>query len=497
MRKTALLLVLLASQVWAVNYGQALRNNPYRGDGSKGGSFHIALKDSLVSTAWARVTQDTGFTQKTSDTTLTWMFSPTNDLDSLRKQGKTYSGLQVTAIWTGSGTADSTTNNLFFQHRAQTDPTPASVSAVYGTGWSFVVGSYLARVHASLFDVAGNWALPIWVNSNKAANPAATEIFYSVYNSPDIIQMGFDPNGNVFARISDDGRANWDSVGLTADRYDSLWHFVVFQTRSDVAGANDSLRITADRLVSASTLFANAATSLTLDTVQVGAFRAASKFQGRADEAYYVEDTLTFARDAKLYAWLRGQQNLNRASDSAMVRWFGIRKDTVSSSPLDTVTMATKAVSDSQFSIFEAAFLDTIEVLPLIAYDTGGSPTTTKRDSIPIDRYFYNPLILAADKWENLILDEITFSSPDLSMADTVHFQVRVYPEWKRAQGAGTQYYILPGSERSVTAVSGEATWKGPWTIQGPVVVEFWARASAAASIGQAEVNGFRGRYGR
>ena len=494
MRKTALLLVLLASQVWAVNYGQALRNNPYRGDGSKGGYFRVAVKDSLIGTAWERVTQDTGFTQLSTDTTLTWMFSPTNDLDSLRVSGKSHLGRR-TAVWTGPGTADSTSNNLFFQDRGQSDP--ASVTAAYGSGWSFTRLSYLSRVHASLFDVAGNWTLPIWVNSNKTANPGATEIFYSVYNSPDIIQMGFDRNGNVFARISDDGSANWDSVGLTADRYDSTWHLVTFQTRSDVAGANDSLRITADRLVSASTLFANAATGLTLDTVQVGSFRAASKFQGRADEAYFIEDTTTFARDMKLYAWLRGRQNLGLSSDSAMVRYFGVREDTTSMSPLDTVTMGTKAVSDSTFSIFEAAFLDTIEVLPLILYDTGGSPATTKRDSIPINAYHFNPLILAADKWEHLILDQITFSAPDIGLVDTLHFQVRVYPEWKRAQGAGTQYYVLPGSERVVTGAGGDVTMEGPWTITGPVVVEVWARAAAASSIGQVEINGFRGRYGR
>ena len=487
-------LMLFATSLWAAS-GQALRNHPYRGDGSKGGSFHIAVKDTLIGTAWERVTADTGFTQMSTDTTIVWRYAPDSKLDSLRS-GKNHLGTVPTAIWLGGGTAEETSNNNFFQDNPGTNPT--AVSAVFGNGWSFYGNNYLVRREDTQFRVAGNWMLTIWANSRRTANPAATQIIYAAYESPDIIQIGFDVNGNLFGRISDDGRATWDSVGLTADRFDSTWHAIWLQTKSAVAGdAKDSLRLTVDRQVSASVAFSNAATGLTVDTAMIGAFRAASNFLGRADEAFYLEDTTSMRAESKLHQWLVGRKNLGLSSDSAMVRWAGLGKDTIGYSPLDTIVVGAATVSDSNYSLFENAFLDTTELLPLIAYASGTTPRQAKLDSIPTGRYFFNPFVLPASKFEHIAIDDIVYSVPDLAMVDTVHFQVRVYPEFKKAQGAGSTFYVLPGSERAVTGNSGEATMPGPWTIQGPVVIEVWARATAANSIGQVAMNGFRGKYGR
>ena len=485
--------LLLSVPSWAAT-GQALRNHPYRGDGSVGGSFHMAVKDTLIGTTWERVTADTGFTQMSTDTTVVLRYVNDSKLDTLRT-GKTHAGAQPTAIWLGGGTAEESNNANFFQDNPGTNPT--AVSAVFGNGWSFYGNNYLVRREDTQFRLAGNWMLVIWVNSRRTANPAATQILYSTYESPDVVQIGVDVNGNFFGRISDDGRATWDSVGLTADRFDSTWHVIWLQTRSHVAGAPvDSLRLTVDRLVSASVGFSNAATGLNTDTAQVAAYRGASTFLGRADEAYFIEDTVSFDRNAKLHVWLVGRKNLGLSSDSAMVRWFGVGKDTLSYSPLDTLVIGAATVSDSNFSIFEAAFLDTIEPLPLAIYASGTTPRQSRLDSIPTDRYAFNPFILPVDKFQRLIIDRVTYSVPEVTMVDTVHFHVRVYPEWKRAQGAGTQFYVLPGSERAVTGGQ-ENVMLGPWTIQGPVVVEVWARAAAASSIGQVEMQGFRAKYGR
>lgn len=485
------LLALLATSSFAAR-GDALKNHPYRGDGSKGGSFHITVKDSLIGTTWARVTSDTGFTQMSTNATISWMYGPDSKLDSLLG-GKGASGAVATAVWSGGGTADSTGNNNFFQDAGQVNPT--SVSAVFSNGWSFFGNNYHVRREDTQFRVAGNWMLAIWVNSDRVANPATSQIVFSAYESPDIIQVGFDPNGNLFGRISDDATATWDSVGLTADRFDSTWHAVWLQTKSAVVGdAKDSLRITVDRQVSASVAFSNAATSLTTDTVMVGGFRAASSFLGLADEAYIIEDTTTFDAASKLYTWLFGQKNLGLASDSAMVRFYGVRSDTIYGGGLDTIKIGSTTTSDSTFSLYESAFLDTIESLPIVAFATGTSPVAGRLANIATGRYLNNHAVITVGKFDRFILDDARFSSTDIAMIDTVHFQVRVYTEFQRAKGAGTNYFVL--GERIVTGPH-EQILNGPWTIEGPAVVEVWARASASGSIGTVEINGFRGKYGR
>ena len=400
------------------------------------GVLHV--KSDNLGTTLEVVTWGTSFTQLSGDSTFKASFAPESKFDSIASGNS--GAATLTAVWSGAATADSSANNLFFRDYSG-DGTVSSISGVFGNAFSARYAGYLERRHASLFDVAGNWTITAFAAGFSAGNPGVgtLQTVFSVYNSPDIVQIGFQRNGYVFGRISDDGRATWDSVAVATDVYDSLYHFVALQSKAGATGA-DSLRLTVDG-TTAAVAFSNAATSLTLDTVSVFSFRSVSDCRCRADAIWYVEDTTGVNSEMRRFAWQSLREATSLAADSASMRVYGIATDSTRRDTLLELRVQEPITTSRSWHAFETAHLDSEEVLPILVFATAQTPRGSLLDSIPAGRMDYDIAHLLFDqKRETPQLTDVQFHHE--TAVDTTLWELRVYPSIEDTRDLTDGYYM-------------------------------------------------------
>lgn len=444
----------------------------------------LTVQDNDVDTVWEMVTADTGFSQMTADTTVSVAYAADSRFDSLA--GGNAGNATITAVWSGGSTADSGPNALFFKDYAGNGTVASNVSALFSGAYSPRSGAYLKRIHTSLFDVAGNWTIAGFSAGYSPGNPGVgtTQTIFSVATSPDIIQIGYQKSGYIFARVSDDGRATWDSVAVAVDVYDSTYHFWALQSVSKKVGApKDSLRLTVGN-ASASIAFANAVTAMTLDTAAVFSFRSGDDCRCRVDELWLVEDTTAVNAELRRYAWERGKEAKGLAADSASVTIASLKAadSTYAGAQRLKVPIGSPAVlAGGNRMLFESAVADTDEVLPLLVFSTGATPRGARLDSIPAGKLHY-PIAHRVFDWKK---GSPTIGSVELellSTTDSVHVEVRAYPDLSDARNLSVGYEqlwrgVLTQGERRVTVAIDRVLPMGAY-------VSVWAKGSAAnASI--------------
>jgi len=413
--------------------------------GPRGGNDNtvfVTVKDAGINTSWAVVNSDTGaFTQIAADTTIRVAFASESRLDSLRTGNA--GGGTATAIWSGGSTADTAGTN-FFQDRGQTSPS-ATATGVFGSGFSSTWGSYLTRVEDTDFQLTGSWTISCWAKGSSPGNPGLTtkQVAFSAYSSSDIVEIGFDQNGYIYGRLSDDTGSNWDSIGVKADKYDGQWHWVTFQAlaKAGHAANKDSIRLTVDDSVR-SVVFSSASTAMTVDSVSAFSYAGTSILQGMMDEIWYLEDSITVDLPMRNYAWRAGREALGFAADSAAVHITGIGTDSVKVDTLLKVPVGSPAVTARRWHAFELAFLDSHEAMPVVVYTSATSPRATQLDSIPAGSLIYDAAHLFAGKGgrSDLVLTGVTFQHE--GAIDSTDWELRVYPSLESSRSLSNGYWV-------------------------------------------------------
>uniref|UniRef100_A0A6M3J3C0 Lectin/glucanase superfamily protein n=1 Tax=viral metagenome TaxID=1070528 RepID=A0A6M3J3C0_9ZZZZ len=430
MRQLALVL-LIVSAAWAA------------GPRSTSSGQQVHVQDTAIGTTWEIVTADTGgFTQMSADSVLRIAWGPESKFDSVRTGN--LGGGTARAVWSGGSTADTAGTN-FWQDRGQTSPA-ADVAGVFGNGFSGTWGSYLIREEDSDFRVNGNWTITCWAKGSSPGNPGlgTKQIVFSAYESPDFVQVGFDQNGYVFARLSDDYGSNWDSLGVKADKYDGAFHYIALQVLSKAGHAanKDSIRLTVDDSTKG-IVFSNASTSLTPDTVSAFAFRGANLFQGLMDEIQYLEDSITVDQDYRPYAWRAGREALGLSTDSAAVHLMGVGTDSARVDTMVKLGMQSPATTSRRWHAFETAYLDSEEAMPVVIYTSAVTPRTTQLDSIPAGKLNYDIAQLMGQgdpKRARQRLKRVTFQHE--GAIDSSDWELRVYPSIEDTRDLTDGYWV-------------------------------------------------------
>lgn len=402
------------------------------------GGFTVFVRDvEIPADVFEIVASDTGFTQISADTTIRVAFAADSKFDSVASGNAGYGTL--TAVWSGASTADESVNNNFFQNVSGTGTVTANISGAFSRAFSARSGAHLVRREDTDFRTTSNASFSMAIGRFASGNPSATEIAFSVYESPDIVQLGFDANGNFFGRVSDDGRATWDSVGVTADVADSNYHFISFHL---VDSATDSIRLHVDNNTAVATNISNATLAQTTDTVMVFEFRGASSCRCRASEIFFAEDAVTMNADLRQFGWRALRESNSQSTDSFFVHVAGVGTDSAHVDTAMKVAVRTPGVTSRRWHAFETAYLDTNEALPILAFTSANSPRSSLLDSIPAGRLDFDiAQVLIGDNERGLsVLEEVEFRHE--SVSDTILWQLRIYPTIEDTRDLGAGYFL-------------------------------------------------------
>ena len=421
--------------------------------------FTVFVRDSGIGTTAAIAAWDTfGFTQMSTDAVIRAMFAPDSKFDSLQSGniGKIDS---ARAVWSGTATADSSVRNNFFQGQTGAG-TVTSVTGLFGNASSARSAGFLIRRADADFLLSNNWTVAGIGGRFASGNPSDNEILFYMYTSPDIAQIGFDTAGRIFGRISDDGRATWDSVSVNADKADSAYHFITLQVLNL---ATDSLRITVDDSTKAIALSSFTATTATMDTAVLFSFRSgvagSADCRCRSDALYVIEDTVTVDRHMRRYIDRALREARGVATDSFKVHIAGIGTDSAAVDTQMTVGVRTPVATSRTWHAFETAWVDSDETLPILVYATATSPRQARLDSIPGGRTSFDiAQLLIGDNQRGVpVLEEVEFHHEGL--IDTTLWELRVYEsiEDTRDLNAGYDAYtarLHPNQNRALLRVN-------------------------------------------
>lgn len=449
--------------------------------------FTVFVRDAGIGTTFNPASFDTAtFTQMTANATIKAMFAPDSKFDSLQS-GNIGSVDSVRAVWSGTATADSSVRNNFFRSVTGTG-TVANVTGLFGNAFSARLAGFLIRRADADFNFSSNWTVAAIGGRFASGNPSDNEILFSTYTSPDIVQIGFDTAGRIFGRISDDGRATWDSVSVNADKADSAYHFVALQVK-DVA--TDSLRITVDDSTKAIALSAFTGTTATTDTPVVFSFRSgitgSQDCRCRADAIWVVEDTVTIDRHMRNYIDRALREAKGSATDSFKVHITGIGTDSAYVDTQMTVGVRTPVATARTWHAFETAWLDSgNEALPVMLFSSATSPRNSKLDTIPAGDIAADVAQVMFGKNERgvSVIDEVEFRHE--APIDTTLWQLRIYPSIMDTRSLGDGYllytarlnavqnsailklnYVMPPASFAAIYVQGTAATTGSAIIRG------------------------------
>lgn len=245
------------------------------------------------------------------------------------------------------------------------------------------------------------------------------------------------PSNYIRAVVSDSAGLAADTLLHEVDVYDTSRYVpVVFSCLSSTIKLNvDGTTLDSMSLVHAKSTLAS------VNGISVGGGKSnTNPFRGIIDEVYVVGSKLS----TDLIRHLASRVNYLGSDDpdSASVWVAGLAADTT----LKTYRLYVNPLSDAQtpsMLAFEGAWSDTAQSQSLIAYSSAYSPRGSIVDSIPTG-VLHRPQALRyfGRIPKRPLLERFTVTK--LGPADTVHVQVRVYPNWVDGRGdMADNYYVL------------------------------------------------------
>uniref|UniRef100_A0A6M3IYZ5 Putative lectin/glucanase superfamily protein n=1 Tax=viral metagenome TaxID=1070528 RepID=A0A6M3IYZ5_9ZZZZ len=436
MKKWVIALAIVGG-AWGFVWAQP--RSPYTG--ARGNGFYLSVRDDSLGTSWELVTADTGFTQMSADTTVCVAWSGQTAFDTL----STGRGGKIIAAWGLGDTADQTDDGT------NTNPlleagTPNYTAMAFGDGWSGEVGDYLYRYDTDGdFDVnAVSFSIALFCSTRTASNPPNNLAVFSAAASPDNICLRFNTSGKLVWYITDDGSATADSVVSANDLIDGAMHFIEAGRR----GANWELWVDSGPV--RTTAVSKAAGDIDLDSVWIGARRvkpgggAASVrdefYLGKIDHILWRSDSL--AVSLLPYAYHRGRQAIGLETDTTRVFVSGIKQtDSTYFWQALKVPFDVPETTSVNLHVFESAYLDSEEVMPMIVYTPGGSPRSALLDTIPAGAIHMPIAHRTFDKGMIPWLQDVTFRH--LSPTDTTEWQLRAYGDLEDARDLDDGYNVL------------------------------------------------------
>lgn len=470
------LILLAAVAAWAT---AGLGINPYAGPAG-GSGFSITVTDLDIDTSWELMTADTGYTAMPNDTTLSVAWAAQSKFDSLRTGNAGVGSLQ--AVFTLPTTADQSVNNNFLQDR--NTGTVSYLTAVFGDGASPQWNAYLTRWDDDDFNLDDDWRIAVFTAGLSAGNPGVgtVQTVFSVHESPHQLRLDFQPDGGIAGVVTDDGNATTDSVLYIADVYDSSYHWIVFSC------ASSTLRLRVNNNTALTKSLTNASQPLSLvDTLTLlGSRGGANDFRGRIDEFYYMADQTTFDTEMEDYVYQRTQAEEGNAVDSARVYVRGLfRADSTYGSSVVEVPASAAATTDSSFMLFENAYMDTSESIPLLVFTTGYTPRQAKQDSLLANLLHYPNAHQLFGKSARTVTRQLR-SQPSLKSvifsnygANAVTYELRLYHDLTIGEDYSDDYEVL----FSAYIPSGGDAVDFSWP-QGKMIEPFSALAAFAKGDG-------------
>ena len=179
--------------------------------------------------------------------------------------------------WPGTSSADASPyNNALTAVGSPGYNTTGSSSIVFSGAMSSTSNSYLVRTGDTDFNLGNDAAFSINLafKSQSATNPSAAETLLDMSDATDNDQVHifFATDGTITARVTDDARANYDSVDPAGDYYDATWHHYSF------VFDGTTFRLYIDHVLAGSTAQSNINASVDPTEVWIGASYAASQF---------------------------------------------------------------------------------------------------------------------------------------------------------------------------------------------------------------------------
>jgi len=395
--------------------------------------WYIHVEDVGIGTSWEPVTADTGFTQMAADTAIRVAYAGESFVDSLR--GANAGVGTIVAIFLCADSGDET-GSVLLKDVGQRDITYKAAAGIFGNGASPQTGYSRVVDDADLRLATGGWAQSVWATGKSAGNPGlgTTQIVWSLYESPDEVRVGFNQLGYPFFVITDDYDTSVDSVSVAVDLYDGTPHLITTRVSAN------TMRLEVDNRVVVSTVFANASSALTVDTLDIFGIRGAKLFNGYIDEFYLMGDSTTLRSEIHDFLDARGD-----SIDEARVHIVGIGTDSIRVDTSLTVTMPLAKVTSRRFHAFESAYMDTEEVHPLLIYSSATSPRSSLLDSIPAGKLTYDIGQLMVGKQTAGWMESVEFRH--LAATDTSFWELRVYPSIEDTRDLGDGYYVAATSK--------------------------------------------------
>jgi hypothetical protein len=412
--------------------------NPYVGPTNN--DWTITVLDTDIGTSWEVVSADTGFTPMATDTTVLVAWAAQSKLDSLRT-GNDGVG-DVTGVFTMGSTADQSINANFFQDRGT--GTTSYVTAVFGTAASPRYNAYLTRQQDTDLAMGASWTIAAFAGGWSAGNPGVgtVQTVFSAFGSAGSkqeVRVDFMPGGYITGYVTDDGGSTADSLVYPYDVYNSAYHFITFSC------ASSTLRLRVDNATAQTKALDKALNPLNqLDTLTVLAASAGTNdFRGRVDELWIFDDRTAVNAEMEGYLWDRFLSASGSTPDSAAVRLSGLldADTTYIENHKVIVPLASAGASSADWTAFEAAWLDTEEVKPLLVFTGGASPRSALLDSIPGGELHYPVAQRYFGKYDRPFLGGV--SAALTGDTDTLHVELRVYPDWADGRDNTDGFYVV------------------------------------------------------
>lgn len=422
MKRLLLVLAVLATAAW----GTVTYLPPDAGGGANQ-AFVLTVTDTDVDTNWeiidGNMAADGTFSNMSTDTMIAAVYATQTWFDSVQTGNS--GAIAPTGVWPLSATTDEGPSANFLYKGG----TPAFVPGIYGNAYSAKNGTYLYRYADSDFRLSTNeWTVNLWFNSRNKANPEKAQVLWAAYSSPVMLKFDIGVGGKPIFYATTSNGTSLDTVRLAVDYYDSTWHQATIQRRTNTA------YIMIDGHDKGSVALTNANTALTVDSLQLGAFRGAtSQFTGKIDNVWYIKSEL----DSSLirYAYERAF-----STDTAYVH-IGAIRDSDSTATFDVLyTKTTRPDSTAKnFHAWDMAWLDTTETQPILIYQVDKTPRQSRIDSIPAGQRWGPVGHKLFGKNDYPVIEKVSFVNNDTT---AVQVELRVYSDVARTISYTNNYYV-------------------------------------------------------
>lgn len=469
-RLALLLCVLLISGASAFNPGV----------GASADEWSVTVRDAALTTSWAIISEGGAtFTQVAADTQMNVAWPAQSVLDSLRSGNGGVGTL--TGIYDFTNTADQTVNANFLRDRS--GKVLSFINSPFSKAGSPRYGAWRGRWADADYKLGATWTFVAIAGGWSAGNPGVGKVqtLFSLGHSASVIDPGpqqlrldYLPGGQISVVYSGAFTSGIDSVVSATDTYNSAYHLYVFGLSSSTL----SLAVDNGTAVTKA-LSKNLSPLESVDSVGVwGTWRGANLFRGRIDELYLTESAAPFTTELKTYLNRRLAEARDNIGDSAQVWTTGLKAaDSTYAVENLRVPLARDTTTAYTYKLFQAAWADTDEALPLIVFPYGFSPRQALLDSIPANLIHAPVGHVVFGKRDNPVWLGAFAAKTDT--CDTVRVELRVYPDWKDARTPTTGYYVL--WQDILTDAHPEAQINREVALPKPGYVALYARASNAA----------------